>query len=201
MKTKGTALVPDLVFGACHACTGSVAGDPRHHDRVRKRHRSGRSGIYCEPPARGQSTGLEYGIAGNPLELLEQVAPSSRVHLFFRTPPTRGQLGVVEPATASLEVILTRAKHATRGGTQCAIAAIAGNPNGLVVIASGLSVHCDPFIALAFRYRLSAVYPIPYNVSAGGLICRLPPRPNWLSVLRFTVCVTCKSAQESGLAL
>ena len=115
--------------------------------------------------------------------------------------PTRGQLGVVEPATASLEVILTRAKHATRGGTQCAIAAIAGNPNGLVVIASGLSVHCDPFIALAFRYRLSAVYPFPYNVSAGGLICRLPPRPNWLSVLRFTVCVTCKSAQESGLAL
>ena len=42
------------------------------------------------------------------------------------------------------------------------------------MLASGLGKHRDLFIALAARHSLPAVYPFPYYVSAGGLICYGP---------------------------
>ena len=41
-------------------------------------------------------------------------------------------------------------------------------------LASGLGLHRDLFITLAARHKLPAIYPFPYYVGAGGLICDGP---------------------------
>jgi putative ABC transport system substrate-binding protein len=58
------------------------------------------------------------------------------------------------------------------GETERAIAAFASDPNGgLVVTASPFGAnHPDLVAALADRYKLPAIYPFRYFVSAGGLI-------------------------------
>ena len=68
-----------------------------------------------------------------------------------------------------------RLRHVLVPPTEHALAAFAGSPKGgLIVLASGLGKHRDLFIALAARHSLPAVYPFPYYVSAGGLICYGP---------------------------
>jgi putative ABC transport system substrate-binding protein len=58
------------------------------------------------------------------------------------------------------------------GATEQAIAAFAREPNGgLIVTASPFGAnHPDVVAELAGRYKLPAVYPFHYFVSAGGLI-------------------------------
>ena len=72
-----------------------------------------------------------------------------------------------------VEVSVIDARDA--GETERAVTAFAHHSNaGLIVLASGLGAHRDLFIARAARHRLPAVYPFPYYVSAGGLICYGP---------------------------
>jgi putative ABC transport system substrate-binding protein len=60
----------------------------------------------------------------------------------------------------------------TPGETERAIAAFASDPNGgLIVTASPFGAnHPDMIAAFADRYKLPAVYPFHYFVTAGGLI-------------------------------
>ena len=129
----------------------------------------------------GNTTGFtlfEYGTTGKLLELLKQVAPSvARIAVLQNPsePSVRGQLDALKAGAASFGVSLSLIDARDTVETERALAAFAGSPKGgLIVLASGLGKHRDLFIALAARHSLPAVYPFPYYVSAGGLICYGP---------------------------
>src|SRR6516165_4671238 len=129
----------------------------------------------------GNTTGFtlfEYGTTGKLLELLKQVAPSvARIAVLQNPsePSVRGQLDALKAGAASFGVSLSLIDARDTVETEHALAAFAGSAKGgLIVLASGLGKHRDLFIALAARHSLPAVYPFPYYVSAGGLICYGP---------------------------
>jgi len=129
----------------------------------------------------GNTTGFtlfEFGTTGKLLELLKQIAPSvARVAVLQNpTEPTlRRQLDAIDAGAASFGVTLSLIDAREPGETERALAAFAKNPNGgLIVIASGLGLHRDLFITFAARHSLPAIYPFPYYVGAGGLICYGP---------------------------
>jgi putative ABC transport system substrate-binding protein len=129
----------------------------------------------------GNATGFtlfEVGIAVKWLELLKEVAPHVVRAAILRDPanPTSlGQLGAMRAVATSLAVELNLIDAREVEGTERAVTAFANSSNGgLIVLASGLGSHRDQFIMLAARHRLPAVYPFPYYVSTGGLICYGP---------------------------
>jgi putative tryptophan/tyrosine transport system substrate-binding protein len=129
----------------------------------------------------GNATGFtlyEYGIAGKWLELLKQIAPRVTRAAILRDPTNSnslGQLGAIQAVAPSLGVELTLIDGRDAAGTEHKVTTFARSPNGgLIVLASGLGGHRDLYITLAARHRLPAVYPFPYFVSAGGLICYGP---------------------------
>jgi putative ABC transport system substrate-binding protein len=129
----------------------------------------------------GNATGFtlyEFGIAGKWLELLKEIAPRVTRAAILQdpvNPVSLGQLGAIRVAAPSLGVELSFIDARDPSQTQRAIATFASNSNGgLIVLAAGLGGLRDVFIALAAQHRLPAVYPFPYYVNSGGLICYGP---------------------------
>ena len=124
----------------------------------------------------GNSTGFiafEYAIAAKWLELLKEIAPNVTRMAVLRDPTFAAGIGqfaaiqTVGPIGMELSVINLHDAGAIERG----VAAFARYPNGgLVVTSSPFGTnHPDIVAALASRYKLPAVYPFRYYVSAGGL--------------------------------
>jgi putative tryptophan/tyrosine transport system substrate-binding protein len=135
---------------------------------------------YVESLARpgGNATGFsahEYSIGAKWLELLKEIAPGVTRVAVLRDPTVAagpGQFAAIQGASSSFGVELTSVGTRGAGEIERAVTALAGGPNnGLIVTDGGPSiVHRDLIITLAGRYRLPAVYPARYFVTAGGLL-------------------------------
>jgi putative tryptophan/tyrosine transport system substrate-binding protein len=127
-----------------------------------------------EPMSAG-FTLYEYSISGKWLALLKEIAPGMTRAAVIRDPALTaggGQLGVIQAVAPSVGAEVTPVNVRDAGEIERAITAFARSPNGgLVVTGSTLAgVHRDLIIALAARYKLPAVYPIPYFGRSGGLM-------------------------------
>jgi putative ABC transport system substrate-binding protein len=125
----------------------------------------------------GNATGFiafEYTIGAKWLELLKEIAPHVTRAAVLRDPSIAsgiGQFAAIQ-AVGTVGIDLSVIAMQTPGETERAIAAFASDPNGgLIVTASPFGAnHPDMIAAFADRYKLPAVYPFHYFVTAGGLI-------------------------------
>jgi putative ABC transport system substrate-binding protein len=130
----------------------------------------------------GNATGFtvfEYGISAKWLELLKQIDPRvTRVAVLRDTDIAQGsgQWGAIQSVAPSLGVELRPVDVRDGEEIERAITAFARSPHGgLIVTGSGLAiVHREVIIALATRYRLSAIYPHRVFVVEGGLASYAP---------------------------
>jgi putative tryptophan/tyrosine transport system substrate-binding protein len=126
----------------------------------------------------GNATGFtiyEYSMSGKWLELLKEIAPRVTRAAVLRDPAVAsgiGQFGAVQIVAPSLGVDLNPVDIRDAGEIERAVTAFArGSNGGLIVTGSaGAIVHRELVATLAARYRLPAVYPARYSVTAGGLI-------------------------------
>jgi putative ABC transport system substrate-binding protein len=124
----------------------------------------------------GNTTGFiafEYAIAAKWLELLKEIAPNVTRAAVLRAPTFAAGIGqfaaiqAVGPIGMELSVINLQDAEAFERG----VAAFARYPNGGLVVTSSPFGTNNPgaVVSLASRYKLPAVYPFRYYVSAGGL--------------------------------
>ena len=125
---------------------------------------------------RSNSTGFalfEYAISAKWLELLKEISPTVTRVAVLRDTATSGigqfaAIQAVGPIGMELSVI---GAH-DAGGIEEAVAEFARDSNGgLVVTATAFGAnHPDVITSLAAKYKLPAVYPFRFFVSAGGLL-------------------------------
>ena len=126
----------------------------------------------------GNATGFtiyEYSMSGKWLELLKEIAPHVTRAAVLRDPAVAsgiGQFGAVQIVAPALGVQVSPVDVRDAGEIERAVTAFARGLNGgLIVTAGALTIsHRQPIIALAARYKLPAVYPARFHVTAGGLI-------------------------------
>jgi putative ABC transport system substrate-binding protein len=126
----------------------------------------------------GNLTGLllyEGGITGKWAAMLKEIAPQLRRAALLANPKTTPYEYFVRSAEAvaqSLAIELVPSPIDTASDIERVIAAFAGTPHGgLLVLPSGTTtLHRDLVVGLAARYRLPAVYPFRFYVTAGGLM-------------------------------
>jgi ABC-type uncharacterized transport system substrate-binding protein len=126
----------------------------------------------------GNVTGFtiyEYSMSGKWLELLKEIAPRVTRAAVMRDPAVAsgiGQFGAIQALAPSLGVELHPVDPRDAGEIERAITALAGRPNGgLIVTATNLAtMDRAEIIALAKRHRVPAVYPYRFFVAGGGLI-------------------------------
>jgi len=130
----------------------------------------------------GNATGFtlfEYGISAKWLELLKEVAPGvTRVAVIREAtnPAGIGQFAAIQSVAPSHGVQVSSVVVRDGSEIERAVGTLARSPNsGLIVTASGVRESDGQLIVLlAARYRLPAVYPFPFFVTDGGLICYGP---------------------------
>jgi ABC-type uncharacterized transport system substrate-binding protein len=126
----------------------------------------------------GNTTGFtyfEYGISAKWLELLKEIDPRVTRAAVLRDPVTPAGLGLfaaMQGVAPSLRMELSPIDVRDASEIERAVAAFASRSNGgLIVTQTGLTIrHRDLISTLAARHRLSAVYPVRYFVTSGGLI-------------------------------
>jgi putative tryptophan/tyrosine transport system substrate-binding protein len=125
----------------------------------------------------GNITGFtqhEFAIGVKWLELLKELAPSvKRVTVIYHpdNPASAGYLATLTAAAPTARVELTSTGVHNTVEIERAIDAIAGMPDGGIIVlpGPGTSSRRDRIIALAAQHRLPAVYPFRYWVLSGGL--------------------------------
>jgi putative ABC transport system substrate-binding protein len=125
----------------------------------------------------GNITGFtqhEFSIGIKWLELLKELAPrTEHVGLIYdpQNPATSGYLSIIKSGAPPFNVQLSEHPVRDRPEIERAVEAVAGRPNGGLVILPGPapSVSRQLVIALANKHRLPAVYPFRYWVTSGGL--------------------------------
>jgi putative tryptophan/tyrosine transport system substrate-binding protein len=130
----------------------------------------------------GNATGFsifDYSVGGKWLELLKQIAPGVTRVAVIRDPATPqgiGQFSAVQSLAPSLGLEVSPINARDAGEMERDIAAIARVPNsGLIVTGSNVGiVHRELIVTLASRYKLPAVYPLPFFATTGGLIAYGP---------------------------
>jgi putative tryptophan/tyrosine transport system substrate-binding protein len=130
----------------------------------------------------GNATGFsnfEYSMGGKWLELLKQIAPGVTRVAVIRdtgTPQGIGQFSAVQSLAPSLGLEVSPINARNAGEMERDIAAIARVPNsGLIVTGSTVAIDQRKLIVtLASRYKLPAVYPLPFFATTGGLIAYGP---------------------------
>jgi putative ABC transport system substrate-binding protein len=123
------------------------------------------------------SIGFSIGVKW--LALLKFVVPSLAHAVVVRDPRTaagRGQLGAIADAAKTLGVKLSPVDVGDVGEIERAITAVAGEPNGglLVTAATSAAAVRQQIIALAAHHRLPAVHPNRMYATEGGLIAYGP---------------------------
>jgi putative ABC transport system substrate-binding protein len=130
----------------------------------------------------GNATGFivfELGISVKWLELLKEIAPGVTRAAVLRnasSTPGVGQFAAIQAVAPSFGVELHPLDVRGPGEIERGVTAFAGASHaGLIVTGSPLTaIHRDLIVTLAAWYRLPAVYPYRYFVTAGGLICYGP---------------------------
>jgi putative tryptophan/tyrosine transport system substrate-binding protein len=128
----------------------------------------------------GNLTGImayEESMVGKWLGMLKEIAPQTTRTALLGNPKTAVYydylLHAAEVAAPSLgiEVVPSRVENDV-ADIERAIAAVAGMPNGAMVLLpdSTNTVNSNLIISLAARYRVPAVYNFKYMVRAGGLM-------------------------------
>jgi putative ABC transport system substrate-binding protein len=126
----------------------------------------------------GNATGftqIDFSMTGKWLELLKQIAPSvtrAGVVRDSRDPAGLGQWGAIHAVAPLVGVDVSPINAHDSDEMQRAVTAFARSPNGGLVVTAGAptSVHRATIVVLAARYRLPAVYPFRFHITAGGLI-------------------------------
>jgi putative tryptophan/tyrosine transport system substrate-binding protein len=127
----------------------------------------------------GDLTGMmqyESGISGKWLAMLKEVAPHLTRVAFVANPKFKGydyfwRFAQAAASALAIELIPSQISNDT-ADVERAIETFARVPDGglLVVPDATIIAHRDLFISLAARYRLPAVYPWRYFVTAGALM-------------------------------
>jgi putative ABC transport system substrate-binding protein len=120
-------------------------------------------------------TSFEFGMSGKWLELLKDIAPSTKKAAVLRDRSNLsgiGQLGAIQSAAPSFGLELRPIDARDAGEIENAITTFSREENGgLIVLPTGLTtVHRDLIVGLAARHHLPAVYPWRYFVAGGGLV-------------------------------
>jgi ABC-type uncharacterized transport system substrate-binding protein len=128
----------------------------------------------------GNTTGFinfEYGLCGKWVEKLHQIAPRVNRVAVLRDPAGPGNIGTaqyraIETVAPRFGIEVSPIDVNDRDRIERGIASHAADANGgLIITASTFAtVHRDLIIALAARYGLPGIYPVPFYVTGGGLI-------------------------------
>jgi putative ABC transport system substrate-binding protein len=119
---------------------------------------------------------FEFSMGGKWLELLKEIAPSvRRVAIMFN--PEMAAFGPlylrsVEAAAPSFSVEPVAAPVHDEAEVESAIASLGREAgDGLIVVPDVFTAsHRKPLIELAAKYRVPAIYPLPYYARDGGLL-------------------------------
>jgi putative ABC transport system substrate-binding protein len=120
-------------------------------------------------------TQFEYGVVGKWLELLKQLVPGVVRAAVLRDPVDPagiGQWAAMQSVAPVFGIELSVVNVRDAAAIEAGVAKIAAAPNAALLITASApgNVHRNLILSLAERYRLPAVYPYRYFVSAGGLI-------------------------------
>jgi ABC-type uncharacterized transport system substrate-binding protein len=126
----------------------------------------------------GNVTGFvlyEFGLAGKWLELLKEIAPSTRRAAVLREASLSvgvGQFAAIQSVAPSLGVELTPVDVRDTSTLESAVAEFARTPNSGLIVTGGprIVLHRELIAALAARHRLPAVYSRRIMVDSGGLV-------------------------------
>jgi ABC-type uncharacterized transport system substrate-binding protein len=128
----------------------------------------------------GNATGfanLDLPVGGKWLELLKTIAPGvTRVAMLFNPETSAGGgadlLKLLEEGARSLSVAPIAGPLHERGEIERTIEAFARGPGGgLIVLPDNfINAHRELIVSLAEKYRLPAIYPFRFFVTAGGLV-------------------------------
>jgi putative ABC transport system substrate-binding protein len=126
----------------------------------------------------GNATGFtqfEFGISVKWLELLKEVAPTTKRVGVIRDPTALsggGQLGAIQAVAPSLGVDVKPIDPHSADDIERGITALVREPNGgLVVTSTRLArANRDLIVSLAARHRIPAVYAFRIFVAGGGLM-------------------------------
>ncbi len=128
----------------------------------------------------GNATGfanLDLPVGGKWLELLKTIAPGvTRVAMLFNPETSAGEgadlLKLLEEGARSLSVASTAGPVRERGEIERTVEAFARGPDGglLVLPDNFINAHRALIVSLAEKYRLPAIYPFRFFVTAGGLL-------------------------------
>ena len=130
----------------------------------------------------GNATGFalfEFGISAKWIDLLKELAPrvTRAAVLLDPTNPTGfGQLGAIQSTAPSLGVEVNPISIRDKAEIEQAVVTFGrGTNDGMIVLPGAQTVtHREFIIALAARQKLPTVYPYPFYVTGGGLICYGP---------------------------
>jgi len=174
------ALKPDVILAAGGSHVGSLQQVTRTVPIVFVEVADAVGGGFVTSLSRpgGNATGFtnyQYDFGGKWLELLKEIAPHIGRAAFLRdstNPSGAGQFGVIQASARTLGVEVSPINSRDAGEVERGISEFASKPNGGLIIApnSFALVYREMIIALAARYKLPAIYPFRYFVSAGGLI-------------------------------
>jgi ABC-type uncharacterized transport system substrate-binding protein len=180
------ALAPDVILAPGSATTGPLMQATRTIPIVFATIPDPVGAGFVESLARpgGNATGFiafEYGLSAKWLELLKQIAPSVTRAAILRDSAVAsgiGQFGAIQSVAPSVGVEVNPINVRDAAEIERAVAAFARASNGgLIVTGSALTaIHRALIVRLAAQYRLPAVYPGRYWVTAGGLISYGPDR-------------------------
>jgi putative tryptophan/tyrosine transport system substrate-binding protein len=126
----------------------------------------------------GNATGFisaEFGLSEKWLELLKQLVPSVQRVAVFNAPRNAGampQFAAVQTVARSFNVEVSPIEFADAMTIERNVSDFARIADGgmIVLRLTEAIAHRDLIIALAAKYRLPAVYPLRFFVSAGGLM-------------------------------
>ena len=130
----------------------------------------------------GNITGFssaDAGLGGKWLQLLKEIAPGVTRAAVIHNPDTAPHalfLPAQEAEAASLGITLIRAAVRDRAGIESAVAALARDPGGGIVVIPDIfmSLNRDLIVASAARHRVPAVYFIRTFADGGGLMAYGP---------------------------
>jgi putative ABC transport system substrate-binding protein len=125
----------------------------------------------------GNATGflsIEFGTSGKWLELLKDIAPRvTRVGVMRNpvNPTSSGRMGAIQAVAPLFGVELRPIDARDAGEIERAVTAFARAPDGGLIVPRQAPTlrHREMIIALAFRYRLPAVYSDRVFITGGGL--------------------------------
>ena len=120
-------------------------------------------------------TNFEYAMAGKWLDLLKDIVPRFAQVMVIQNPGDRASFAYahfIATLAPSIGVHVSTPDVHDATELERALSTLAHNSNAGLIVLPGIftAVNRGPMVGLAARYRLPAVYPYKYFITAGGLI-------------------------------